>query len=236
MIELSLMKRVVLWGATGQAKVVEEFLDKLDLELVALFDNNPQVRSPFAGVEIFYGVEGFLKWKQSWGNQEAFGVVTIGGTQGRDRIKLQNIFKENKVVPLTVVHPTAYISKHVQVGAGSQILAGSVIGVGSVLGESCIVNTSSSIDHECVLQSGVHIAPGARLAGSVQVGENSFIGTGAVILPRIKIGKDVIVGAGAVVIKDVVDGQIIVGNPSRPLFADPKDLGLGQQVAPQKKQ
>ena len=44
--------------------------------------------------------------------------------------------------------------------------------------------------------------------GEVSIGESSYIGAGAIILPGVKIGRRAIVGAGAVVTKDVPDGAV----------------------------
>ena len=46
-----------------------------------------------------------------------------------------------------------------------------------------IVNTGASVDHECVIGDAVHLAPGARLAGRVTVGEAAWVGIGAVVKP-----------------------------------------------------
>ena len=61
----------------------------------------------------------------------------------------------------------------------------------------------------------VHIGPGAKLAGSIIIEDNVFVGINATILPRIKIGKNAIIGAGAVVTKDVLADRTVVGNPAR---------------------
>lgn len=44
-----------------------------------------------------------------------------------------------------------------------------------------------------------------------------WIATNAIILPGVHIGRGAVVGAGAVVSKDVAPGQIVAGNPARPL-------------------
>ena len=77
------------------------------------------------------------------------------------------------------------------------------------------MNTAASVDHEARIARGVHIGPGAVLAGCVSVGEFTLIGTGAVVLPRIRIGANVVIGAGAVVTRDVPDGMLSYGNPAR---------------------
>ena len=49
----------------------------------------------------------------------------------------------------------------------------------------------------------------------VRIGNNTFIGARALILPGVNIGDDCIVGAGSVVTKSVPNGSIIAGNPAR---------------------
>jgi len=61
----------------------------------------------------------------------------------------------------------------------------------------------------------VHICPGARLAGEVQVGARSWIGIGASVIQQVRIGSDVTVGAGAAVLRDLPDGITAVGVPAR---------------------
>jgi acetyltransferase-like isoleucine patch superfamily enzyme len=57
--------------------------------------------------------------------------------------------------------------------------------------------------------------PDLELAGEIRIGNNVFIGMGALILPNIEIGSDCIVGANSVVTKNVPDGSIVAGNPAR---------------------
>ena len=80
-----------------------------------------------------------------------------------------------------------------------------------------ILNTSCSIDHDVQLADGVHVCPGARLAGEVHVGERSWIGIGAPLIQQIRIGCDVTIGAGAAVISDLPVGVTAVGVPARVL-------------------
>ena len=58
----------------------------------------------------------------------------------------------------------------------------------------------------------------------VSIGENSFIGAGAVILPGTKIGKFCIIGAGSVVKGNIPDYSIVVGNPCK-IINDTRKFG-----------
>jgi maltose O-acetyltransferase len=52
-------------------------------------------------------------------------------------------------------------------------------------------------------------------AAPITVGDNVWLGGGAIVLPGVTIGADSVIGAGAVVTKDVPPGVIAVGNPAR---------------------
>lgn len=54
---------------------------------------------------------------------------------------------------------------------------------------------------------------------SPEIGNNVYIGAGAILLGPIKIGDTAVIGAGAVVVKDVPPGCTAVGNPARVLPA-----------------
>lgn len=73
-----------------------------------------------------------------------------------------------------------------------------------------------------VATAGHPILPELRRLGyqynaPVYIGENCWIGAGAVIVPGIKIGDNVVVGAGSVVTRDLPSNAVAVGNPCRVL-------------------
>ena len=56
---------------------------------------------------------------------------------------------------------------------------------------------------------------GYQYNAPVHIGNNCWIGSGAIILPGITIGDNVVVGAGSVVTKDLPSNVVAVGNPCR---------------------
>ena len=210
------MLNLVIWGATGQAIVLEELLMGTNVEIKAFFDNDSKCISPVKNIPIYIGEIGFKLWLSTIDKGASYHyLVAIGGNTGETRSKIGKMFEDAGLKPYSAIHQTAFIAKNALIGECAQILAQSSICARVTIGKNCIINTGASIDHECILGNNVHIGPGAKLAGSIIIEDNVFVGINATILPRIKIGKNAIIGAGAVVTKDVLADRTVVGNPAR---------------------
>ena len=64
------------------------------------------------------------------------------------------------------------------------------------------------------------INPNLRLSKSlyvrdVKIGNNVWIGAGAIILPGVEIGDNTVIGAGSIVTKNIPSNVIAVGNPCK---------------------
>ena len=60
---------------------------------------------------------------------------------------------------------------------------------------------------------------------AVVIGDGSWLGYGAVVLPGVTIGKHVVIGANAVVTQDIPDYSVAVGSPARVIRRHDSDLG-----------
>lgn len=56
---------------------------------------------------------------------------------------------------------------------------------------------------------------GVEWARSIRIGNDVWIGGGAIILGGVTVGDRVVIGAGSVVTRDVPDDVLMVGNPAR---------------------
>lgn len=209
-------KKYVVWGSSGHSKVLHSLIRLCGGEIVALFDNNPNASVSIKDVPLYIGLDGLKEWILDYEDiTNIYGIAAIGGSRGKDRIEIHKLFSSVGIKIETLTHPNASVCITATIGKGSQLLCQSLIAADSILGESCIINHRASVDHECFIGNGVHLAPSSTLCGCVSLRDNVMIGAGAVVLPRVNIGENTIVGAGSTVTRDLPANVIAVGSPAR---------------------
>lgn len=187
---------MIIYGASGHAKVVEDVVESSGGSVSYFVDDNPAL-SEVHGIKV---VHHFLPTKEPV-------IIAIGNNAVRSKIasSIDASFG-------TAIHPSAVLSGRATIGEGTVVMAGAIIQTDTTVGRHCIVNTGASVDHECLVGDFVHISPHATLCGNVVVGEGTWIGAGATVIQGIKIGKWSVIGAGSVIVSDVPDCSLVVGN------------------------
>ena len=203
------MKNIIIWGAKGQGLMAKEVAEELDLNVLYFFDNNSDIKSPFADIPIFYDIEKLKIFEKS------YFTVAIGYDHNIDRYKISKKLSDLGFKSVKLLSINAYVSPSSSIMDGVQIFANSVIMPKVYIGEYSSISPSVTISHECIIGKGVFMGAGTTLCGEIEIGEFTVIVAGTTILPRIKIGKNVVIGAGSVVTKNVEDNQIVYGNPAR---------------------
>jgi acetyltransferase-like isoleucine patch superfamily enzyme len=143
-------------------------------------------------------------------------IVFAGATIGADCIVGDQACVRERVTlgDDVVVGRGSLVENDTTVGRGTRIQADAYITAYSTLEEDvfiapCVVTTNDNFmgrtEQRKELMKGPTIRRGARVGG------------GAVLLPGIEVGEEAFVGAGAVVTKDVPPKTIVYGNPARPV-------------------
>ena len=193
--------KMILYGASGHAKVIIDILEQNNITISTIFDDNKDLIS-------------VLKYPIKQINDSTIDdelIISIGNNKIRKTIA--NKLKNNTFGK--AIHTKAIIDKTVKINNGTVVMANTIINASSNIGKHCIINTNAVIEHDCTIDNFVHISPSATLCGNIKVGEGTHIGAGSTIIPNINIGKWCIIGAGSVVIKDIPDNVTVVGNPAR---------------------
>ena len=192
---------MVLYGASGHAKVIIDILRKNSIEVSKIIDDSPKYN------EIF---DISIEKNDLPTNCNISAIISIG--DNKTRKKISEIYPFDYI---KAIHPNAVVSTFSTIGDGTVIMANAVINPAAEIGRHCIINTSAIVEHDCVISDFAHISPNSSLAGGVVVGEGTHVGIGASVIQGIKIGKWATIGAGAVIIRDVPDFATVVGNPGR---------------------
>ena len=206
------MKKIVIWGASGHAKVVADILRlNGEYQIEGFLDN---VNKGLKGTK-FYGAKilGGEELLQELLEHDVSNIIMGFGNCER-RLLLTLKVRKMGFNLISAVHPNSVISSDVIIKSGTVIAAGAVINPCSIIGENVIINTSASVDHDCQIGDGVHICPGVHLAGKVHIGRASWIGIGSCVRDNISIGEYSKIGAGSVVVKNIPAGVIAFGNPA----------------------
>ena len=196
---------VILIGASGHGKVVADIVRAAGDRVLGFLDDR-------AAGGIFCGYPILGKPADYGAFPEARFVISIGNGETRKRIA--------GAMPgarwYTAVHPSAVISPlDTEIAPGTVVMANAVVNPGARIGRHCIVNTCAVVEHDDRLEDFVHVSVGAKLAGTVQIGEGTWVGIGAAVSNNLRICGGCMIGAGAVVVKDITEPGTYVGVPAR---------------------
>lgn len=207
--------RLAILGASGHGKVVADAAEQAGWQSIIFFD------------DAWPGIHNNGPWTVE-GNTEALlkmlkdfdgAVVAIGNNRIRSAKQTELVAAGGRMA--TIVHPSAAVSAHAYLNAGSVVFANAVINACATVGAGVIVNTGAVVEHDCVIGDFAHVSPNAVLTGGVALGQLAWVGACASVKQSIGLGDASIVGMGAVVTKDVPPGVTVVGNPAK-LFGSHK--------------
>ena len=204
------MTTLCIVGAGGHGAVVAEAADLMGRWQAIRFIDE---RVPDSGLVLDWPVSARESPEKDYGAADTHYVVAVGNN--RVRCNLQAEIRQHGGQIVSVIHPTAVVSRFAHIKPGSVVFAHAVINARATLAGACLINTGATVDHDCTLADGVHVSPGANVAGGVSIGARTWVGLGASVRQYLTIGEDVVVGASAAVVSDVASGTTVVGVPAR---------------------
>ena len=175
-----MMEKIIIIGAGGHGRVViDAALSNPDLEVIGFLDDGD--------IEDVLGVSRIGKISDMEKFKEFKFHIAIGNNILRkelsEKIKVENL--------ITIVHPTAYISRDVEMGKGCFIGANVVLNSKSRLENSVIVNTGSIIEHDSILENYSHLSYGVLLGSKVTIKEDVYIEMGEIIKRGLIVERDI---------------------------------------------
>lgn len=197
------MRKMVIFGAGGHAKVVADIALKNGFEIAGFLDDNGSISS-VTGYPVLGKISDCVKYKDTC-------VFAIGIGNNAVRKKIFDNFSDLEYP--TILHPTASIGIEAKIGKGTVVMPMAVINACSEIGDFCVINSGAVVEHDCKIGNYTLVAPHATICGTVKIGEFVWMGAGCIVNQTVKICDGVTVGSGAVVTKDIAESGTYVGVP-----------------------
>ena len=207
------MEDLYIIGAGGFGREVSWFVERINevkptWNLKGFIDDD---ESTWGLVRDGYTVLGGCDYLKKLG--EVHAVCAIASAKVRKIIVEK--FADSRVKFATLIDPTVFISKRVEIGEGTIICAGTIITVDIAIGNHVIINLDCTIGHDDTIHDFVTIYPSVNVSGNVDLGECSELGTGTQIIQGKSVAPNTIIGAGTVVVKSIEESGTYVGVPAK---------------------
>jgi len=188
---------LILIGAGGHAHACIDVIEQQDQYRIAGLVGMPEeMHTQHLGYSVIATDSDLAKLA----NEYQYAFICVGQIRSPDnRIRLYEQAKEFGLQLPIIIAPTAHVSRHASIGAGTIVMHGAYVNAGARVGVNCIINTSALVEHDATVEDFCHVSTGAILNGDVQIGSGSFIGSGSIIKEGITIGNNSLIGMGLTV-------------------------------------
>ncbi|MBM3273385.1 acetyltransferase [Candidatus Kaiserbacteria bacterium] len=201
---------LILIGAGGHARACIDVIEQQgQYQIVGLIGLTEELHSQHLGYEVIATDDSLAQLAKS----TPYALITTGQIQtAKHRMRLYQQATQCGFQMPVIIAPTAHVSRHACVGAGSIVMHGAIVNAGAKVGNNCIINSCALLEHDTTVEGHCHISTGAILNGGVSVGAGSFIGSGCVVKEGLSVGKDCLVGIGLTLRHALADSTRFTGH------------------------
>lgn len=202
------MENCIIVGAGTYGEVYAEYL-KEEYNLLGFIDDNPDM---VKNKEL--NVLGDFNFLLNNIEKSTNIFIPIGNNEVRCNL-LRKVIKAGFKTP-SFIHKNANIHTSVEIGKCVYILPGVNIMPLTKLKDFVLVSVGVNISHHTVIEEGCFFSYGVNVGASICLKEQVFCGAASTIMTGVKnVGENSLIGAGSVIIKDVPDNAVVVGNPGK---------------------
>lgn len=208
------MEKIVIVGYGGHAKSMADSIKTAEqFEIAGYTDVEDKHENDIE----YLGTDDVLpKLYKNGIKNAALGLGYLGKSMARDKI-YRNLCDIGFFLPV-IVDPSAVVALDAVIREGTFVGKKAVVNVGASIGKMCIINTGAIIEHGNVVKDFTHVAVGAVLCGDILVGSHCLIGANATVLQGVQIGNDTIIGGGCMVLRNVKNNVIYLGKRGKKVF------------------
>jgi len=203
-------KRIVIVGAGGFGKEVAWLAEYCGYKVHGFLDDSDDSKNQIVyKLPVLGNVQDSLKYAQY-----EF-IIAIGNPRVRERLvnKVSEISKDISFA--TLIHPDCVMSDTVLISEGCIIASKCLLTVDISLGKHCVLNVGVTVGHDSNVGDFSTLAPKVNICGNVTIGDLVEIGTASSVVQSANVGDNSMVCMGSIVLKDVEDNTVVMGNPAR---------------------
>lgn len=190
-------KSIIIIGTGGHAKVLLEALELLGGKILGFVTSDKgKLGHHYLGYELL-GNDNVLS---RFSTDDVVLVNGIGSLPSNNtRWEVAKRMREKGFSFISIIHPSAIVSKNVLLLDGVQIMAGAIVQAGVTIGRDSIINTGVCLDHDCNIGNNCHLSPRVTCCGSVHIEDGVYVGASTSVIQNIIIGEYSTIAAGSVV-------------------------------------
>ena len=158
------MKRLVILGSGGYGRTVYDVAEQLGYSITVLDDSDKG--HPLDSFSLY--IKNDVEFIPAFGNNEL-------------RLEWLERIEKAGGKPATLIHPSSYVSPKAYVSEGCVILPGAVINTGTRIGRGCIINLGATVDHDVLVEDGVHLCIRCIVKGENRISRCEKIEAGEII-------------------------------------------------------
>ena len=203
--------KIIIIGAGGHAAELDDYINLFNIiqkrnkdkfEINGFLDDNPdsyksyQFSAPYLGEIKSHKIDKNCKY-----------IIAIANIKFRRPI-IESFLKLGAEF-ITFIHPSAFISKSANIGAGSVIAPNVNIGPNVKIGKFNMINARASIGHDTVIGKYNFITPNVCFSGYTKIGNENMFGINSATIPNIEVGSNNKIAAGMVLDKNIKDNTTV---------------------------
>ena len=157
-------RKLIILGSGGYGRTVYDVAEQLGYSITVLDDSDNE--HPLNSFSLY--IKNDVEFIPAFGNNEF-------------RLEWLERIENAGGKPATLIHPSAYVSPKAYVSEGCVILPGAVINTGTRIGKGCIINIGATVDHDVIIEDGVHLCVRCIIKGENRILRCEKIEAGEII-------------------------------------------------------